>query len=199
MARELYTVPNPDSWVWFSIGLVYREMSIDDTRKIHWGSAIIGLYAMLKKSDLILRGFNKKTLETKENNCPLFFKTLVHPDWEKTCVILISKPDTFIIELAKTKTMVGKEYGLFSLKRQGQGGSPWSLSFHKQQGEAEHGQNPLLQSEKSLHFEQGWMVQKPLAAWHTHKPLLWKALHCVMRSDHTVRTDRARNLPKTAK
>lgn len=99
-------------------------MSIDDTRKIHWGSAIIDLYAMLKKSDLILRGFNKKTLETEENNCPLFFKTLVHPDWEKTCVILISKPDTFIIELAKTKTMVGKEYGLFSLKRQGQGGSP---------------------------------------------------------------------------
>lgn len=79
--------------MWFSIGLVYREVSVDDTRKIYWGWAIIGLYAMLKKSDLTLRGFNMKTLETKEKDCPFFFKTLTHPDWENTCVILISKPE----------------------------------------------------------------------------------------------------------
>ena len=53
---------------------VYREVSIKDTRKIQWGWAVVSFYAMLKKLDLILRGFNMKTLETKEKDGPLFFK-----------------------------------------------------------------------------------------------------------------------------
>lgn len=141
-----------------------REACIDGIREIHWGWPMNDFYAMFKLD--LRRGFNMK--KQKKKIILSWKPSGIQPGEKYVCSWLLYL-NKFIKELQKARKMLIQKEGLFSGKRQGQRGSPWSLSFQRQQGE-EDTTRSLYYNQRRFCILRKTVDCKPLAARHTHRP-----------------------------